>query len=56
MTEATTEPNEWRETVRDIYDLLDKQMFSNHNSRRNCQAAIKLIEERHPKYFACGEL
>jgi len=45
------EPNEWRETVRDLYDKLH---FGPHNiftGNPLAQGIVAFIEERHPGYF-----
>lgn len=47
----TAECNEWRETVRDIFDEL---MFGRSDGLSLKSALIALIEQRHHAYFCEG--
>ena len=44
-----TSPNPWRDTVRDIYDMLHLDDNLSVASLRS--AVVTLIEDRHPRYF-----
>ena len=45
------EPNEWRETVRDLYDKLHFGLDNVFTGNRLARRLIDLIEDLHPGYF-----
>lgn len=45
------EPNEWRDTVRNIYDTLHFGLDNVFTDNRLAKRLIYLIEEKHPGYF-----
>ena len=55
MNKPVTTPDDWKETVRNIYDMMHGRkfgMFSRTESAAStAQAVIGLIEEQHPDYF-----
>jgi hypothetical protein len=46
-----TEPNEWRETVRDLYDKLHFGPDNIFTGNRLAMGVVTFIEERHPGFF-----
>ena len=45
------EPNEWRETVRDLYDKLHFGPDNIFTGNRLAMGIVAFIEERHPEFF-----
>jgi len=51
MTTNSTTPNEWRETIRYIYNNLHFGQDNVFTGNRLANRLIAIIEDRHPNYF-----